>query len=63
MKEEKRKHPFETGTAHGKNPSEARELRRYSAPRLEILGDLRDLTLGPSSGTNDSGGQNGFTLP
>ena len=37
-------------------------LRRpYSAPRLSIFGDVRDLTLGPSAFTNDSGqGTGGF---
>lgn len=31
--------------------------KRYEAPRLEVLGDLRTLTLGGSPGVNDSGAQ------
>lgn len=30
--------------------------RPYVPPRLEILGDLRDLTMGPSPGIGDSAG-------
>lgn len=37
---------------------EKRDRRAYSAPHLKVLGDLRDLTLGPSAGVTDSGGQN-----
>jgi hypothetical protein len=32
---------------------------QYSPPRIERLGDLRDLTFGPSPGTGDSGGDPG----
>lgn len=36
-----------------------RPLRRsYSRPRLEVLGDIRDLTLGGSPGVGDSGVEN-----
>jgi hypothetical protein len=31
------------------------DLRPYSPPRLEVLGDVRDLTLGGSPGVGDSG--------
>jgi hypothetical protein len=31
-----------------------RKRRVYSPPRLEVLGDIRDLTLGPSPGVGDS---------
>lgn len=34
-----------------------RERKPYSAPRLELYGDIRSLTLGGSPGTGDSGGQ------
>lgn len=34
-------------------PCEARRLP-YITPRLELLGDVRDLTLGGSPGTGDS---------
>jgi hypothetical protein len=27
----------------------------YHAPRLDVLGDIRDLTLGPTPGLGDSG--------
>lgn len=30
--------------------------RPYLPPRLEVLGDLRDLTMGPSPGIGDSAG-------
>jgi len=42
-------------------PTSGNEVRpmappaRYSAPRLVVLGDLRDLTLGGSVGRGDSG--------
>lgn len=29
--------------------------RSYACPRLEVLGDIRDLTLGGTPGTGDSG--------
>lgn len=40
------------------NKSEIRPNRKqYGKPRLEALGDLRTLTLGPSIGISDSGGR------
>lgn len=35
----------------------------YSAPALRELGDVRDLTLGSSPGTGDSGGSGTFRTP
>lgn len=42
--------------------SSSRELQVYEAPVLRILGDVRQLTLGPSGGGGDSGsaGEQGF---
>jgi hypothetical protein len=38
----------------------AREIAAYEAPRLEQLGDLRDVTLGFSRGAIESGGTRTF---
>ena len=35
----------------------------YRKPQLEVLGDLRTLTLGGSPGLNDSGGDTTHKLP
>jgi len=35
----------------------------YACPRLEVLGDIRDLTLGGSPGTGDSGNPENFFPP
>ena len=32
-----------------------RDKKRYQRPTLDSLGDLRDITLGPSLGTGESG--------
>ena len=34
--------------------------KQYSAPQLQILGDLRTTTLGGTPGNADSGGQSSF---
>ena len=36
------------------------ELRKYTRPRLQCLGDLRSTTLGGSPGVGDSGGLSNF---
>lgn len=37
--------------------------RAYARPRLEVLGDVRDLTLGGSPGIGDSGNPENFRPP
>ncbi len=37
--------------------------KKYGKPRLEILGDLRTLTLGGSPGFEESGGRNPLPTP
>ena len=37
--------------------------RAYARPRLEVLGDIRDLTLGGSPGVGDSGNPANFEPP
>jgi hypothetical protein len=37
--------------------------RAYARPRLEVLGDVRDLTLGGSPGIGDSGDPLNFEPP
>ena len=36
--------------------SDRKHRKRYHQPRLQVLGDLRAVTLGGSPGTGDSGG-------
>lgn len=44
--------------------SEENDFRKpYASPRLEELGDLRELTLGSSVGVTDSGGQTQNVFP
>jgi hypothetical protein len=48
------------GQTHAKRSSDVaspapRALSAYVPPRVERLGDLRDLTFGPSPGLGDSG--------
>jgi hypothetical protein len=38
----------------------ARSVATYEAPRLEVLGDLRDVTLGASRGAIESGANRTF---
>lgn len=38
-------------------PGKDESKKPYEAPRLEMFGDLRELTLGSSPGATDSGGQ------
>lgn len=38
----------------GQIPEERTELRPYETPRLEVFGDVRDLTLGNSPGVGES---------
>jgi hypothetical protein len=48
-------------------PNDAAQRNRgrkpYSSPRLTKLGYIRDLTLGGSPGTGDSGGSDNFNPP
>jgi hypothetical protein len=37
------------------HPKESQDLLQYEAPTLRLLGDVRQLTLGGSAGTGDSG--------
>ena len=37
--------------------------RAYQRPQLEVLGDIRDLTLGGSPGIGDSGNPGNFKPP
>ena len=50
MNQEKSKQPESVVDA------ELRQPRVYQPPKLVALGDVRDLTLGGSAGTGDSGG-------
>ena len=36
--------------------------RPYYTPRLERLGDIRDITMGPSVGSTDSGGESALSV-
>ena len=47
----------------GEPPREQKPRRPYRAPRLEVLGDVRDLTLGGSPGVGDSGDPFNFEPP
>ena len=47
--------PVEDGRVDARKP--------YHKPELEILGDLRSLTLGGSPGTGDSGGSTVYKFP
>lgn len=44
-------------------PSDQDDRASYAAPALRELGDVRDLTLGSSPGTGDSGGAGTFKAP
>jgi hypothetical protein len=55
MTEKKRfKKPGTAGDLHGTG-AEAAPRKPYRPPRLEVLGDVRDVTLGTSGGTGESG--------
>jgi len=43
------------GNVDTSQASPSRELQVYEAPALRILGDVRQLTLGGSDGSGDSG--------
>ncbi len=43
--------------------SRLRARAAYSTPRLSELGDIRDLTLGTSAGSSDSGGKGRVPIP
>ncbi|MBN1400971.1 MAG: lasso RiPP family leader peptide-containing protein [Anaerolineae bacterium] len=44
-----------TGKATSVTASRDRVLKPYAPPRLQLLGDIRDLTMGGSPGIGDSG--------
>ncbi len=43
-------------------PEKPKGRKPYASPRLQEFGDLRELTLGASPGTTDSGGEGKASL-
>lgn len=46
--------PSPVHSAHPEGGAHAHRRRSYAPPRLEVLGDIRDLTLGATLGVGDS---------
>ncbi len=52
--------PSEASEGARRSTQAPRQKRSYRRPRLEVIGDIRDVTLSPTPGTFESGMGTGF---